>query len=116
MRFLGENYQIIFKLLTNQLTEEEFEKTGKSIEDLKQISKRFGLLIQRSFGIAPMMQKELIKTQNQEVIKEGKADCHLDSQPCYNFPFDAVIVLFSAWTISFVINGFGIVLLSKLLE
>ena len=82
LRFLGENYQIIFKLLTNQLTEEEFEKTGKSIEDLKQISKRFGLLIQRSFGIAPMMQKELIKTQNQEVIKEGKADCHLDSQPC----------------------------------
>ena len=82
LRFWGENYQIIFKLLTNQLTEEEFEKTGKSIEDLKQISKRFGLLIQRSFGIAPMMQKELIKTQNQEVIKEGKADCHLDSQPC----------------------------------
>lgn len=60
IKFLGENYQILFKLLTNQLSEEEFKKTGKSIKDLEQISKRFASLIQRSFGITPMMQRELV--------------------------------------------------------
>lgn len=61
LRFLGENYQILFKLMTNQLTEEEFKKTGKSIEDLDQITKRFISLIQRSFGVTPVMQEEMIE-------------------------------------------------------
>lgn len=61
LRFLGENYQILFKLMTNQLTEEEFKKTGKSTEDLDQITKRFISLIQRSFGVTPVMQEEMIE-------------------------------------------------------
>lgn len=61
LKFLGENYQILFKLSTNQLTEEEFKKTGKSIEDLEEINKRFISLIQRSFGVTPMMQEKIIE-------------------------------------------------------
>ena len=62
MKFLAENQQILFKLLTNQMTENEFQKTGKTIEDIKGISERFVSLIQRSFGVTPIIpdcQKDL---------------------------------------------------------
>lgn len=62
MKFLAENQQILFKLLTNQMTENEFQKTGKTIEDIKCISERFVSLIQRSFGVTPIIpdcQKDL---------------------------------------------------------
>lgn len=56
IKFLGENNQLLYKLLTNQMTEEEFKKTGKTPEDIKEISERFVSLIQRSFGITPIIQ------------------------------------------------------------
>ena len=62
MKFLAENQQILFKLLTNQMTENEFQKTGKTIEDIKGISERFVSLIRRSFGVTPIIpdcQKDL---------------------------------------------------------
>ena len=62
MKFLAENQQILFKLLTNQMTENEFQKTGKTIEEIKCISERFVSLIQRSFGVTPIIpdcQKDL---------------------------------------------------------
>ena len=62
MKFLAENQQILFKLLTNQMTENEFQKTGKTFDDIKCISERFVSLIQRSFGVTPIIpdcQKDL---------------------------------------------------------
>ena len=62
MKFLAETQQILFKLLTNQMTENEFQKTGKTIEDIKGISERFVSLIRRSFGVTPIIpdcQKDL---------------------------------------------------------
>ena len=62
MKFLAENQQILFKLLTNQMKENEFQKTGKTIEDIKGISERFVSLIRRSFGVTPIIpdcQKDL---------------------------------------------------------
>lgn len=55
IKFLSENNQLIYKLLANQMTEEEFKKTGKTTEEIEEISKRFVSLIQRSFGVAPIV-------------------------------------------------------------
>lgn len=55
LKFLGENHQILFKLLSNQMTEEEIRKAGKNAEDVKNISERFLSLIQRSFGVTPII-------------------------------------------------------------
>lgn len=55
LRFLGENHQILYKLYSNQLNEDEIKKSGKSNEELEEITKRFVSLIQRSFGITPMI-------------------------------------------------------------
>ena len=55
IKFLNENNQILYKLLTNQMTEREFQKTGKTIEDIQEISKRFVSLIQRSCGVTPII-------------------------------------------------------------
>lgn len=55
IKFLGENSQLLYKLLTNQMTKEEFHKTGKPLEEIKEISERFAALIQRSFGVAPII-------------------------------------------------------------
>lgn len=54
IKFLGENHQLLYKLLTNQMSEEEFQKTGKTPEDIKEVSERFVSLIQRSLGVTPM--------------------------------------------------------------
>lgn len=59
LKFLGDNQQIIYKLLTNQLTEEDIEKSGKSPDELNQIEKRFVSLIKRSFGVTPIIQDEI---------------------------------------------------------
>lgn len=55
IKFLGENNELLYKLLTNQMTEEELQKTGKTLEDIKEISERFVSLIQRLFGVTPIL-------------------------------------------------------------
>lgn len=50
MRFLGDNSRLMFELLTNQITEEELNKRGKSIEEIELIKKKFVELISQSFG------------------------------------------------------------------
>lgn len=55
IKFLGENQKLLYKLLTNQMTEEELKKTGKTLGDIKEISERFVSLIQRSFGVTPII-------------------------------------------------------------
>jgi hypothetical protein len=55
LKFLGENYQIIFKLLTHQVTKEELGKIGKTPEEIKAIGERFAALVQRSFGVSPLI-------------------------------------------------------------
>ncbi|WP_459779310.1 hypothetical protein [Blautia glucerasea] len=54
-KFSGEDSQLLYRLLTNQMTKEEFHKTGKTLEEIKEISERFVSLIQRSFDVAPII-------------------------------------------------------------
>ena len=53
LKFLQENAQLYFTLMIGQMTEKEFQKTGKSMEDISKIYERYNSLIQRSFGTNP---------------------------------------------------------------
>lgn len=64
IRFIGEHNQLIFKILTGQMTAEEFIKTGMDTKELEEIIKRFMSIIKKSFGADPvsdMMAEDIVK-------------------------------------------------------
>src|SRR5699024_1350232 len=50
IQFLGKNYEIIFKTLSNQLTPGDLKKSSLSEEQVAEIVEKFEAIIKRSFG------------------------------------------------------------------
>ena len=59
IRFLGENNQLLYKLLTKNMSEEEFRAYGKSQNEINQIINQFGEIIQRTIGAKPVIETDI---------------------------------------------------------
>lgn len=50
LKFLGNSQELVFKYLTHQLTKEELDKSGKSLDEVIEMTENTLSLITRSFG------------------------------------------------------------------
>lgn len=67
IRFLEENHEFLFKLMTGIMTEEEFNSYGKSQEEIEEIVNKFASIIKRSFGKEPAVSVIRVPTAGNEL-------------------------------------------------
>ncbi len=59
IRFLGEHNQLLYKLLTRTMSEEDFFSQGKSPEEMQQIVNKFAKIIQKTIGAKPVIETDI---------------------------------------------------------